>query len=310
MTAPGNKVLASEFNGVRTLAVELISIGSLVSRGYGQVVKSGTALTTTTKVSPGYLDGLRNDLFNARAHQLGTAPALAETAVVGNIITATDVNTFISYSNLCDTNRLTAASARMSTTAFTTQNRTSSWKTSVSSNFNLTFLNASVARYFFNAGGRVRIVSTRTGGASTAQNTSWTNLLNGAGTREFGANEIYALTAAPTNTTLFTTTATAPYASNRYSILASAQGGTGGSGTISQFSFRLLWEDPYVDPSGNNPPPDDIVDGTLSYTVSLLYPTGGAALSGGGTWVGFNTGGTSGFYALPTFTVTQAITGS
>jgi len=312
MTVQGNTVLATDFNGVRNLGVELISIGSIVGRGYGQDVKSGGTLAIGTTVTPGYLDGLRNDLFNTRAHQIGTAPALAETAVVGNIITATDVATFTNYVNLCDTNRFTADAGRMATTSYTAQTRTASWNSSLSAIFTITFNQGPVvARYFFNAGGQIRITSSRTGGSSTSQNTSWSNLLSGAGTQSFGASTIYSLTQANTYTQLFTTTATAPYASNRYTISGSAQGGTGGSGVVSQFNFLLQWTDPYVDPSPGNPPaPDDLVDGTLSYTVSLLYPVGGAALSGGGNWRGFNSNGALGYFVLPVFNAVQPIVGS
>jgi hypothetical protein len=312
MTVQGNTVQASDFNGVRQLAVELISTGSIVGRGYGQDVRSGGTLSAGATVTPGYLDGLRNDLFNIRAHQIGTAPALAETAVVGNIITATDVATFTNYANLCDSNRFTADSGRMATTSYTAQNRTASWNTSVSAIFTITFQQGpTVARYFFNAGGQIRITSSRTGGAATSQNTSWSNLLSGAGTQSFGASTIYGITAAPTYTSLFTTTATAPYASNRYTISASGQGAGGGSGSVSQFNFLLQWQDPYVDPAPGQPPaPDDLVDGTLSYTVSLLYPVGGAALSGGGNWRGFNSNGAGGYFILPTFNAVQPIVGS
>lgn len=313
MTVQGNTVTASDFNAVRNIGSTLIGSG-IVQRGYGQPIRSST-LPVGTTVTPGYLDTLRNDLFNSRAHQIGTAEALAETAVVGNIITATDVATFKNYADICDANRFTAASSRMSVIVSGGASRTASWNTLVESTVILTFVNANVARFFWNAGGTVRITSSRTGGSTSAQNTSWTNLLNGAGTKEYGAATIYSLPAMPSNSPptsffaqLFTTVATAPYASNRYSIGAGvAATNPYTSGTISEFSFRLVWQDPYVDPGP--PLPDDLVDGTLSYTIELRYPTGGAALSGGGQWQGFSPDGINGQYPLPSV-VSSAISGS
>jgi hypothetical protein len=308
MTVQGNTVTASDFNGVRDTGATLIGTGS-VQRGYGQPVRSST-LPIGTTVSPGFLNTLRNDLFNTRAHQIGTAPALAETAAVGNIITATDVATFKAYADLCDANRFTADSSRMSVMVRGSASRTASWTSSVESGFSLTFQNSTFARFFWNAGGTIRITSSRSGGSATAQNTSWTNLLNGAGTREFGAATIYTLPQVTTYNQLFTTVATAPYASNRYTIIAGAVGATGASGFAQQFNFILQWTDPYVDPAPGQPPtPDDLVDGTLSYTVELRYPTGGAALSGGGVWQGFSEFGAFGQYPLPSFS-TNGINGS
>jgi hypothetical protein len=297
MTVAGNSILVSDFNGVRNDAVTVIGPGS-ASFGYGQIVFSPTTLTTTTLVAPGYLNQLRNDLFNSRAHQIGTAEALAETSTSGSIITATDISVFRQYTNTVVNNRFTAHPSRMGVTSLGSASRTTSWSVLVQSEFNITFANSPLARWFWNAGGSIRITSSRTGGSATAQNTSWTNLLAGAGTREFAAGTIYSLPQLSTTSQLFTTTATAPYASNRYTISAGVNGATGASGNGSQFRFFLVWQDPYVDPGP--PAPGDIVDGTLSYTVELRHPIGGAALSGGGVWQGFNTGGTAGRYPLPT----------
>ena len=51
---------------------------------------------------------------------------------------------------------------------------------------NLTFASGDAARYFFNAGGKVKISFSRSGGTSNSRNTTWTNLLNACGTVVFG----------------------------------------------------------------------------------------------------------------------------
>mgnify|MGYP007038830389 CR=1 FL=1 len=60
-------------------------------------------------------------------------------------------------------------------------------------------------------------------------------------------------------------------------------------GSATAFNFVITWSDPYVDPSPGNPPaPEDIVDGTLAYTVEVTFPTGGHALTPSGTWTSYN----------------------
>ena len=305
MTVAGNTILVSDFNGVRNDAVNVISIGSNnFDVGYGQITFSPASLSLGTIVTPGYLNQLRNDLFNARAHQIGTAPAIAESAAVGNIITATDITTFKNYSDLILANRLTANASRMGITTIGTVNRTTSWSSSVTATIEMNFASVVVARHFWNAGSTIRITSSRSGGSSTAQNTSWTNLLNGAGTREFGASTVYTMATSPGATELFITSPSSPYASNSYSILGSRVNVITSAST---YRFQLRWQDPYIDPG--LPAPGDLVDGTLSYTVQILHPIGGAALSGGGVWKGFAVGGAFGNYPLPTTSLSN-ITGS
>ena len=57
----------------------------------------------------------------------------------------------------------------------------------------------------------------------------------------------------------------------------------------SRTNFYINWVDPYVDPMPGAPPlPEDIVDGTLSYSVEITYPTGGHALTPSGSWSSYS----------------------
>jgi hypothetical protein len=298
--AVGDKVNALDFNGVRSLSINILGTGA-GSRGYGQVTSGNSAQAVGDTVVPGDYNSLRNNLFNARAHQIGSAPALAEIAAQYAKIVDTDFSTFASYADTCDTNRLTAHSSRISSGSAGSRTRTSSWSSSASISMTVTFANAAQARYFFNAGGRISFSSSRSGGASTSQNTSWTNLLSAAGTQLYTSSNFYSATSTTTN--LYTTTASSPYASNRYTITNSCNVANNSNGGATSLTFVFSWSDPYTDPSPGNPPaPEDIVDGTLTATVEYQFPVGGAALNGGGNWVGFNSGGTGGFYSLPSFT--------
>lgn len=63
-----------------------------------------------------------------------------------------------------------------------TDTTTSSWSTSATLVKTFTFASAAQMRYFFNAGGMIRLGLSRTGGTSSDQNTSWTTLLTNLGT--------------------------------------------------------------------------------------------------------------------------------
>jgi hypothetical protein len=297
--AVGDKVNALDFNGVRSLSVDILGTGS-GSRGYGQSTSGNSAQAVGDIVVPGDYNSLRNNLFNSRAHQIGSAPAIAEIAEQFAKIVDTDFSTFASYANTCDANRLTAHPSRISSGVGGSRTRSTSWSSFVTVAVGVGFATADQARYFFNAGGNLRFTSSRSGGASSSQNTSWSNLLSAAGTQVYTASNFYSATSATTN--LYTTTSSSPYASNRYTITNTCNVANNSSGGATILTFGFAWTDPYTDPSPGNPPaPEDIVDGDLSITVEYQFPVGGAALSGGGNWVGFNSGPTGGFYRLPLF---------
>lgn len=301
MAGFGTTVLASDVNDPYGVGANVMGQGS-VSRGYGQTT-FGVGVSVGQTISANDYNNIRFDLLNASAHQNGTAAALTLAGnVPGGTINTTDASAFIAYASTVDTNRFNAHSSRISTASWGTSNRTGSWASQVSSTYSLTFSSANVARYFWNAGGRIRISSSRTGGAVTAQNTAWSNLLSSAGTQEFGGSAVYSWSTSATN--LYQVFSSAPYASNTYKIDVRTNVNNS-SGAANIFYFDLTWSDPYFDPSPGNPPaPEDIVDGVLTYSVELKYPVGGAALSapsGSYSWVGFNSGGTGGYYALPSY---------
>ena len=281
MPVVGNTVLTTDVNTPYSTGVNVMGTGS-VSRGYGQTT-FGAGVTTSTIVGPNDFNNIRYDLLNASAHQNGTAAALALAGnVVGTTINTTDPNAFATYQSTIDTDRFNCHSSRKTTSAAGTNSRTSSWASSVTATYTLNFTNANEARYFWNGGGRIRIASSRSGGAASSQNTAWTNLLASAGTQEFGGSAVYGWGTSATD--LYQVFSSAPYASNSYKI-AVRTNVANSSGSASVFYFDLTWSDPYVDPMPGAPPlPEDIVDGTLSYSVEITYPTGGHALTPSGTW--------------------------
>lgn len=303
--AVGDKVLAIDFNYVRNLAVNLAGNGS-ATRGYGQQTFSPNQYSTIDKISPTGLDEIRQDLLNIRAHQIGTNPAISVVASTGNLVTETDKINFTNLVNSCDTDRFTAHSSRISTSSPQSSQRTTSWRSEVVCTLTQTFVNSDTARFFYNGGGRVRITSSRSGGASTSQNASWTNVLSTAGTQIFSAGFFYSLTSSYQN--FYIGSGSSPYASNRYRIDALCNVSNNSSGGATSVTWRMQFTDPYNDPGP--PAPGDVVDGTLTVQFDNQYPTGGSSLTPSGSWRGFVNSGSNGIvYTLPSYSL-SSITGS
>jgi hypothetical protein len=287
MAGSGTTALATDVSNPANTGVTIMGTGS-VTRGYGQAT-FGTTKNVGDTITANDFNNIRYDLLNASAHQNGSATALSLAGnVAGQLINSTDPNSFIAYASTIDSDRFNCHSSRKSTSAAGGNSRTSSWASSVSAVYTLGFNNSDQARWFWNGGGRIRFASSRTGGAASAQNASWSSLLSSAGTQEFGGSSVYGYTTGESS--LYSIFSSAPYASNTYNISARTNVNNN-SGAATIFYFTLTWVDPYVDPSPGNPPlPEDIVDGTLSYSVEVTAPTGGHALTPSGTWASYSYG--------------------
>ena len=282
MAGSGTTALASDVRTPADTVFAVMGAGTL-SRGYGQT-SFGDGKNVGDTITANDFNNIRYDLLNASAHQNGTAAALSLAGnVTGGIINSTDPSAFAPYATTIDTNRFNCHASRKSTAAAGDNSRASSWASSVSATYTLNFSSANQARWFWNGGGRIRFASSRTGGAATAQKTSWSSLLSSAGTQEFGGAAVYSWGTG--STSLYSVSSSAPYASNNYAISVAANAA---AGSATAFNFVLLWSDPYVDPTPGEPPlPEDIVDGTLSYSVEITAPTGGHALTPSGTWTSY-----------------------
>ena len=284
MAGSGTTALATDVSIPANTGLNVMGTGS-VSRGYGQTT-FGAAKNVGDTISANDFNNIRFDLLNASAHQNGSAAALSLAGnVTGDIINTIDPSAFVTYQSTVDTDRFNCHSTRKSTAAAGSNSRTASWASSVTATYTLNFTHANEARYFWNGGGRIRLASSRTGGAASSQNTSWSSLLTSAGTQEFGGIAVYGWGTGAIN--LYQIFSSAPYASNNYKI-AVRTNVSNASGGASIFYFDLTWADPYVDPMPGAPPlPEDIVDGTLSYSVEITFPTGGHALTPSGTWTSY-----------------------
>lgn len=285
MAGSGTTALLSDVNTPFSTGVNVMGVGS-VSRGYGQTT-FGTVKATNSIITANDFNNIRYDLLNASAHQNGTAAALTLAGNVAGVtlINSTDPDAFAPYATTIDNDRFNCHSSRKTTVSAGGNSRTSSWASTVAGLFQMQFASSSQARFFWNGGGKIRFASSRTGGDASAQNTSWSSLLSTAGTQEFGGSAVYGWS--NTGVQIYSISSSAPYASNTYKIEA-ATNVNNAAGAATQFLFNLSWTDPYSDPSPGNPPaPEDIVNGTLAYTVEITYPTGGHALTPSGTWTSY-----------------------
>ncbi len=293
------------------------------ANGTGGVLGGGSGANT---IRTDEYSKLRYDIINVFRHIYGTDPTPANPAigqlirwVTASAAVASEYN--ISEYNIAEYNSTSIAGSEDPYTQFSvfvtdvqanrftcatsqsvTENkgaalRTNSWGggiNSVSCRVRVAFSNANQARYFFNSGGEVRIVATRTGGTTSAQNTAWTNLLNGVGTRAFSAilpSGAQGLTNGSnwfnlTNLyqTWYSISDSGPYASNGYIIQArtldalTSNNNSGGSAGV---DFAITFTDAYRDPDdlvpsgpGQRTAPDDSVDGALQIAVSVKRATG------------------------------------
>lgn len=150
-------------------------------KGYGQnttltAVSAGQTITATQWAT-------MFTRFTSIANHQGTSVTAITNPVAGDTI---DVKTnFSTNLSTLFSNRNNAAASGTDITTNGTTTTTSSWDVSAVVTQTFTFANSSSARYFFNAGGMIRMSYSRTGGTSSDKNTEWTDLLNQAGTIVF-----------------------------------------------------------------------------------------------------------------------------
>ena len=192
--------------------------------------------------------------------------------------------------NITDVNTNRNFAAAEGSDASVTSSSTSGWNNSATLSKTFTFPSANQLRYFFNAGGQIRLSWSRSGGTTSDQNTSWTNLLSAAGTlvltgaaaaktingvsytglTKIGGSGspttlnttegVYALDATPSLN--FKQVPSAPYGSNEIEVSYSISGAV--------ITIYTDLSDDYAPPDPASP---DNIDGTLSQVSTLRFPS-------------------------------------
>jgi hypothetical protein len=286
------QISSVDYNAIRNKIASVLGSGT-ASSGYGQTVTS-SPVSQGEIISKVQWENLADDLRSIKMHQDGVGPTLAQILPL-DVIQKGITFPNSSYDDVIEAailTRFNVGSTQSVITAKPGTSRTGSWSTQSSCEITMTFGSANQARYFFNSGGKVRISSTRTGGSTTSQNNSWTNLLTTIGIQSFGANTpgaatFYSLT--NVYQTFYQQSSTSSYSSNNYQLQAKCNVTNNVGGTATVVYVKVIWNDGYVDPDTLNPdypggvsvhPPGDTIDGTLAVTVEelkaagSLYPTG------------------------------------
>ena len=287
-----------DYNTLRSSIIPIIGNGTSTS-GYGQTVQS-VDKTAHEKISQTDWDLLRFDIVNARTHQDGVAPTITDINE-GQILSFTNNTQYSGLITTAVSNRFNIGSGRFLTESATSSTRSTQWNTLVICEVTATFANANLCRWFFNSGGQIRIQSSRSGGAATAQNSDWSNLTTAAGMQAFGSQtptagfspmngqNFYRLTNSYQN--FYTLSSSAPYSANSYNLDAKCDVADNSAGTATTVYIRVRFVDNYDDPFNVPPlptqvsdpslfPPGDVIDGTLTVTVTEKRATGSLVPSG------------------------------
>mgnify|MGYP007100079099 CR=1 FL=1 len=310
-----DKIRVPDYNDIRNKLNNVMGTGSGNS-GYGQTTL-GPSVSESSRVTINEYGALRYDIINAWKHIYGSNPTLVVPAEGNTVRYDTDFapssnmaleapNTqYNTYADNIIANRFTVHASQSATQALTPVSSTwpgiygTQWTSRIQCTVTATWTSAAAARYFFNSGGQIRFSSSRSGGSSTTQNTSWNTILSGAGTRSFGGNIPSAGVSPNDGNNYFRCTnaqqawsavfGSSPYGTNNWRISARTPSvANNSSGTAASVEFLVEWIDNYVDPGiaampPSTPiqtatpatfPPDDSVDGTFTLNVSYLYATG------------------------------------
>jgi hypothetical protein len=181
--AAGSLVESTDLNGfVSTNTPNFNNIWSTGSgdSGYGQTALSTVVAGTTVTFNP--WAALITGMASAASHQATSITAITPVIAGNTIAYLAALST-----NLTSINNGRLNAAAVGTDITTSATRTADWGTAVSipvvtSTITVTFASANAARYFFNAGGAIRISCSRSGGAGNPQDLAWTQLLTDIGT--------------------------------------------------------------------------------------------------------------------------------
>lgn len=282
-----------DFNSIRNKIIAVLGTGA-GSNGYGQSLQSSSVADGNIVTSTQWAN-LRFDIFNCLVHQNGTVPSVVAVATGDPVRFGAGHpnNAYDTQANTITTNRFNLGSGQFVTEALSSASTGDiTWISQIYVDITYTFNTANTARFFFNSGGQLRIISNFVPSVTKDQTTSWASLLTAAGTQVFGGQLPTAGLGSPLNGTNFyrldntfqtyhTSTASGPYSSNTYRLQARSNVSDNSSGAANQVFIRVLLNDPYVDPplgippASNAPvPPEDAVSGTLTVTTNMVRASG------------------------------------
>jgi hypothetical protein len=204
----GGLISATDYN---TLVTNGSNIGDQwgtgsTSHGLGQSTSAMAAVAVGNTVTAAQWTGLIQAINSCLAHEGQTA--ITPTSVTaGNLITA--YASITSGSSTAYANSGTTGLALTAGAANTTS-YASAWGTTGNRGLlftqTVTFASADAARYFYNAGGKISLSFSRSGGSATTRNTDWTAIAAACGTITHGYKNTTKAGGSGTPTTLLNAT--------------------------------------------------------------------------------------------------------
>ena len=288
-------ITASRINNLQSSIALVLGTGS-GQTGYGQTVTSVPVNNTGDIVEAADMNAIYADILKARVHQVG-AGDIGISQVIQNLnIVAENTSNFISDSGVVTTdpdgfkkgiedfeNLMSTVIADKAIIDATqadlepgiTSVRSSTWNGLIYHEIQVTFSSADAKRFFFNAGGEIRISANNTS-ASTPKGLDWNQLCSQVGTIKFSAENTvstsgggssignYDLTGAFQNIyqKIGSGTYSAIYAGNIYTVKARSDIDT-------RIIFRIEFNDIVFD---NNV--DNNVDGRLESVIQHYRANG------------------------------------
>ena len=149
--------------------------------GYGQSTSSFTSLSSGTTVTATQWTGVFGAVNSTASHQGSSAASLPSSVTAGSTITFLSA-TATALANI--NGNVGAVSGALSDSAATTYTGPTTWQTNTTVTHTVTFGSADAARYFFNAGGKLKLsFSVPTGNARANE---WNDTATKCGTITIG----------------------------------------------------------------------------------------------------------------------------
>lgn len=284
----GQLIQATDYNSIRAIVNSVMGTGT---SGYGQTLASSDVTVGNVITALQWLN-LRTDMVKARQHQTGSAVGTSTATDGRNLVVPTSGSAitealrsqFSNFATTIQTNRYAldtdGVGGQSSDETLRTVTRSTAWNGTLTHTVTITGNtggdgSAANMRYFFNAGGRIRVSANITTG--TSKNNTWNTMFTQmgefqmnytatsfTGTSAVGSsigwedlttsNQIIGQKAAPSGS----------YAENRYFLYARR----------SADSSQLILTIEYQDNDAGDPNFDEDVQPTLNSVVSQTRPSG------------------------------------
>jgi len=277
-------IKATDINNIQNKVENILGTGS-ASFGYGQTVLSSD-VTAGQIITKDQWDAVRFDLYNVLYHQTGTPPGTASLVQIapGQVIdddAGEPLQNYDFQASNAENNRFDVGLFTLDNNAATTGEVSVTFSSAASAELTVTFPTSNDARYFFNSGGKIRLLSKFTPTGSDQQSTAWQTFLGTIGDRDFTGQFIaatgwYNLTNSYIQ--YFQSSNSTPYSANNYRLEAKTDVANNSTGTARILTIKISLNDSYADPGP--PAPGDSVSGKVEIIAKEIKATGTLAPSG------------------------------